>query len=79
MINATNNIHELFPNAQIAPSRLISQKEVLKRVGLSRSTVYLQIKAGNFPPSVKISPSRIGWLESDIDQFIADKVRASRT
>ena len=72
------NYQERDTHTSNKPPRLISQKEVIKRIGLSRSTIYLLIKAGEFPQSVRVTKARIAWLESDINRFIEDKVRASR-
>lgn len=52
--------------------------EVKARTGLSRSTIYLRITEGDFPPSVSLGGRAVGWLESDIDQWLEEKVRSSR-
>jgi len=52
--------------------------EVKARTGLSRSTIYLRIAEGDFPRSVSLGGRAVGWLESDIDQWLADKIESSR-
>jgi prophage regulatory protein len=47
--------------------------------GLSRSTVYQKISLGEFPTSISLGARAIGWLESDIEAWIGDKVDASRS
>jgi prophage regulatory protein len=34
--------------------RMIKLPEVISMTGLSRSSIYLQIKKGNFPPQIKL-------------------------
>lgn len=51
--------------------RIVRMKEVIQRTGLSRSTLYLRMKSGDFPQSFSLgTPNAIGWLESDIDGWI---------
>lgn len=45
-------------------------KTVISIIGLSRSFVYSSIKSGGFPPPVKIGRRAVGWLKSDIDQWL---------
>ena len=51
---------------------------VLKRTGLSRSTTYLMISRKEFPPSVSLGDRAVGWIESEIDQWLEDRIAASR-
>jgi len=44
--------------------------EVVKRTGLARSTIYLKMNDGTFPPSIKLSKRAIGWPEHVITEFI---------
>jgi prophage regulatory protein len=51
---------------------------VLRRLGVSRSTLYKLIQEGKFATPVKLGPRSVGWLTTDADEFIAARVRASR-
>jgi len=58
---------------------LIRRKEVETRTGLSRSTIYARIAAGTFPPPIDLGGGRaVGWLESDIDGWIRQRISESR-
>lgn len=46
--------------------RMLSEKEVLKIVGVGRSTLWRMIKSDAFPPGVYVAPNVKRWLESDI-------------
>ena len=58
--------------------RIIRQPEVARRTGLSRSSIYQRIKEGRFPTPVALGERAVGWLESEIDSWIAECIDASR-
>lgn len=50
--------------------RLIRRKELEKKLGISRSTIYEALKNNpEFPRQVHIM-GRVGWLEEEIDDYI---------
>ena len=48
--------------------------EVEAKTGLSRSTIYEKMKSGTFPKPVKLGPRAVGWLESDIDAWLEERI-----
>ena len=52
---------------------------VKNRTGLSRSSIYLRISEGHFPKPVSLGGRAVGWLESDIDDWLNQQIAASRT
>jgi len=44
-----------------------------KAVGLSRTHTDRLEKSGKFPRRVKLGPRSVGWLEDEIDAWIADR------
>ncbi len=60
--------------------RLIRKPETLKRTGLPNSGMYALIAADQFPKPVKLSEGgrAVAWIESEIDDWIASRVTASR-
>lgn len=44
--------------------------QVKIRTGISRSSIYLAIKQGTFPSPIQLSIRSVGWLESDISNWI---------
>ncbi|MGF1762611.1 helix-turn-helix transcriptional regulator [Aliivibrio kagoshimensis] len=63
-------------------NKIIRLPEVKLKTGLSRSTIYLRMSNGEFPQSVSLGRSSrsraIGWLESDIDEWLEDCIAASK-
>jgi prophage regulatory protein len=53
-------------------------RELCARIQLSKSTVYLEIQRGNFPPPIKLTQKTNAWLESDIDTWLKAKIDAAR-
>lgn len=56
--------------------RVLQGKEVFKRVGLSEATVWRLRRQGKFPKPIRLSGSRIGWPEKEIEDWIAARPRA---
>jgi prophage regulatory protein len=52
--------------------------QVKQRTGLSRSTIYARIKAGLFKSPISLGARAVGWLESDVEEFINSCVSTSR-
>jgi prophage regulatory protein len=51
---------------------------VIEKTGLSRSSIYLRMNKGEFPQSISLGDRAIGWLEADIEQWLEDKITASK-
>ncbi len=61
-----------------APVRFLRLPEVLSRTGLSRSTIYVRLDQGRFPRPVSLGARAVGWLESEVDEWIRERIAASR-
>jgi prophage regulatory protein len=46
--------------------------------GLSKSTIYARIAEGTFPKQIPLGPRLVVWVESDIQNWIAEQVSAAR-
>jgi prophage regulatory protein len=49
---------------------------VKARTGLSRSTIYQRISQGTFPKPLSLGARAVGWLESEIDKWLSNRLRA---
>lgn len=54
--------------------RILRLPAVVERIGWSRATVYRRL--GHL--RIKLGPNSAGWLESDIDAFLTERIAASR-
>lgn len=54
--------------------RLMRIREVLQLCGLSRATLYREIKLHSFPAPVKLSARSVGWLQDDVVQWLETRI-----
>lgn len=62
------------------PRRLsvLRRRQVEARTGLGRSSIYALIADGRFPTPIRLSVNTVGWLEHEIEAWIAERTKASR-
>jgi prophage regulatory protein len=60
------------------PTRILRRAEIEARFGLKRSTIYDAVKAGTFPAPIHLGARAVGWIESEIEQWIEGRIAASR-
>ncbi|WGW01759.1 AlpA family phage regulatory protein [Vibrio sp. YMD68] len=53
--------------------RILRLNEVINRVGVSRSTIYVWMQEGNFPKNIVLGRKSVGWLNSDISNWIKQR------
>jgi len=53
---------------------IIRLPQVIQKTGLSRSSIYAAIAKEEFPAQIKLTKRSSGWLESEVDQWISDRV-----
>jgi prophage regulatory protein len=46
--------------------------------GLSRSTIYLRVSQGTFPKPVSLGGRAVGWLETEVQEWLQRQIEASR-
>ncbi|GJI92758.1 helix-turn-helix transcriptional regulator [Duganella hordei] len=54
--------------------RLLRIREVLQLCGLSRATLYREIKLHSFPAPVKLSARSVGWLQDDVVHWLESRI-----
>lgn len=59
-------------------TRVLRWPEVQKRTGLCRSHAYDLARKGRFPAPIKIGGRASGWIESEVDAWIEDRISESR-
>ena len=64
-----------------APARrnILRRPEVEAKTGLARSTIYLYIEKGTFPAPVKLGLRSVGWIETEVEDWIASRERMQPT
>lgn len=57
--------------------KLLRRHDVEALTGLKRSSLYAKISEGDFPKPIKIGSRAVAWVESDVDSWIENKIKAS--
>jgi len=52
--------------------------ELVRLVGVSRSTLFRWIRAGHFPPPLVLGPRASGWLEREVQEWVGGRPRELR-
>jgi prophage regulatory protein len=52
--------------------------EVKRSTGLSRSTIYLRVAEGTFPKPVCLGGRAVGWLAEEVQDWLQNRIDASR-
>jgi prophage regulatory protein len=57
--------------------QILREKEVIKVVGLSRTSIWRKERLGTFPRRVKLGAGgrAIGWLRSDVEAWLQELKR----
>lgn len=55
--------------------QMLRAPEVVRRTGLSRTTIWRQIRAGRFPAPLALSENSIGWPAAEIDAWLGSRQR----
>ncbi|MDW4561225.1 AlpA family phage regulatory protein [Aeromonas rivipollensis] len=56
--------------------RILSMRDLTVKLGIGRSTIYYMIEEGKFPRGTPITAQRVGWLSSQVDEWIESKFAA---
>lgn len=58
---------------------ILRDVKVAEKLGLSRATVWRKAKEDpEFPKSIRLSTAITGWIESEVDDYLARKVAQHR-
>lgn len=59
--------------------KVLRLAQVMASTGLGRSTIYKYIGEGKFPIPFKLSERCVGWLESEVQQWIRSRLEMRDT
>jgi prophage regulatory protein len=58
--------------------RILRFAEVVRKTGLSRSSIYQRLRAGDFPASVELGPRAVGFVETEVDDYLRRLIKRVR-
>ena len=65
-------------NENVQSKQILRLDDVIKKVGLSRSSIFKMIDANSFPQSISLNERAIGWLSSEVDDWIDYRISISK-
>ncbi|WP_340615401.1 helix-turn-helix transcriptional regulator [Xenorhabdus entomophaga] len=68
-----------MPTITASKVNLIRLPEVQRRTGYGKAWIYKLIQAGQFPKQVKIGTRSVAFIESEIDDWISQRIAESRS
>lgn len=90
-IQSTQNVSnphsaQQSPHQNIVPGqlRIIRLKQVIELTGLSRSTIYDLMNPKStrydpdFPKSIQLTQGTVGWVYTEVEQWIENKIKQCR-
>lgn len=60
-------------------SRILRLKDVLRCTGLGKTKIYDMQADGTFPPSIKLGERAVGWLQSEVDAWVQQRLQSRHT
>ena len=63
--------HHAPPN--VAGRKFLRLPAVLDRTGLKKTTIYALQKTGSFPRNYLLSANAVGWLETEVEAWLASR------
>jgi len=64
--------------ASLPNTVILRRPQVQTRTGLARSTMYHLMSSGQFPRPIQLTHRTVGWIEFEIDAWVAARVAKSR-
>ena len=55
---------------------ILRRKQVEARVGLRRSALYQRVAEKSFPAPVNLGGRAVGWVESEVTEWLAERIAA---
>lgn len=59
-------------------SQILKLTDVKRITGLSGSSIYRAISTNKFPRQIKLSERSSGWIKSEVEQWLQERIEASR-
>jgi prophage regulatory protein len=67
-----------YSSDAVTPVQILRLPQVCKVTGLGRSMIYQLESTRRFPCRVRIGARAVGWVESEVQRWLADRVERYR-
>lgn len=58
--------------------RILRLGEVMRKVGVGKTSIYEGVHKGTFPAPIKLGPRASGWLQSEVEAWLQERIEQSR-
>ena len=58
--------------------KILRINEVTNLTGLSKSSIYKQVRQNQFPQSIKLTARATGWDSREVEKWIIDKINQNK-
>ena len=58
--------------------KILRLNEVINRTGIPRSTIYAFMAKDRFPKQINLGCRSVGWIDSEVNEWIEAKVEKAR-
>jgi prophage regulatory protein len=65
--------------APVGAIQVLRLPQVCRITGLCRSSIYQMEAEGRFPRRVKIGARSVGWIESEVQSWLRQKIESGRS
>ena len=55
--------------------RMLRRRSVERLTGLSKSTLYRQIREGSFPPPLRLTRKAVRWRSAEVNEWLSGRPR----
>ncbi len=59
--------------------RIIKAKEVADKLSISVAYVHILSNKGKLPKPIRVSEGRLGWIESEVEDWMRELVQSQRS
>lgn len=73
-VDSTPAVHS---TERLLPMRMLRLPEVMQMTGLRKTKIYELQSQGDFPMRVKITSHSVGWIEEDVQAWLAMRVETN--
>ena len=56
--------------------RFLKLKEIMEKTALSRFAIYRKMNDEEFPQSVSLGDRAVAWVESEVDEWMKERLQA---
>ena len=56
-------------------SKFLRLPQVIDRTGYRKTAIYERIQQGEFPRPVKLGPRAVGWLDTEVEEWMRGRLR----